>query len=87
MRAFFAGALTVFFFFSQSCHICHDVAPTLSELHKKYADKGLQVRSDSAALRCSATRRGRAGRLSVWPCALWQVCLPALSIAIALSAA
>ena len=31
------------FFFSQSCHICHDVAPTLSKLHTMYKNRGLQV--------------------------------------------
>lgn len=64
-----AGALTVFFFFSQSCHICHDVAPTLSKLHKKYKDRGLQVHlrphAAVAPARCSLARPRRSRE---WQC-------------------
>ena len=38
-----AGALTMVFFFSQSCHICHDVAPNLNKMYKKLRGRGLQI--------------------------------------------
>ena len=38
-----AGSLTLVFFFSQSCHICHDVAPNLQNLYKKMRGRGLQI--------------------------------------------
>ena len=38
-----SGALTILFFMSQSCHICHEVAPALDALHRKLRHRGLQV--------------------------------------------
>jgi thiol-disulfide isomerase/thioredoxin len=38
-----SGASTVLFFMSQSCHVCHDVAPKLNKMYKHFRDRGLNL--------------------------------------------
>lgn len=37
------GKLTILFFYSVTCHVCHEIHPLLKILHEEYADRGLNI--------------------------------------------
>jgi FAD-linked sulfhydryl oxidase len=38
-----SGSVTVIFFMSQTCHVCHDVAPKLNKLYRTFRHRGLNL--------------------------------------------